>query len=247
MLKKMILFCSALVLAVAIQAQSVDDIINNYIANTGGADKWKSLKATKANANFSMSGFEFPGVMYNTNTNKMRVNVNVQGMEIVQAYDGQTGWMINPFMGGQEPQKMPAEQVEEMAKQEFESPFIDYQNKGHKVELLGEETVDGTATYKVKLSKKNGDVEFYFFDKENYVPIMSKRAVTSGPAKGQEAETYYSDYQEVNGLILPFYTETKIGGQSLQKIVIKSVELNPAVDESMFAFPEKDKPAKKKK
>jgi outer membrane lipoprotein-sorting protein len=187
----------------------------------------------------AMQGMEFPALVYAKPPKMQRVEVNVQGQQIVQAYDGETAWWINPFMGGAEPQPMPAEMAEMMTEQEFESPFIDYQKKGYTAELLGETTVEGAAVYEVKLTKKENDEEFYYFDKDDGVIIMSKKAAKSGPTKGQFAETYYSDYQEVGDFVLPFFLEVKMAGQSIQKMTFKNYEINPEIDDAIFAFPKK--------
>ncbi len=221
----------------SVQAQEVDEILKNYFESMGGLEKIKEMKSTKMEGIMSMGPMEFPGVITAMEPNLQRVDVNVQGKEIVQAYDGETAWMVNPFQGGEAAQKMPEEMAEEMVNDEFQDSFIDYKDKGHKVELLGREEVEGAETYKIKLTKKNGDIEYYYFDTEYYIPIMTKSTVKSGPGKGQEVETYLSDYQEVDGIMMPFYIETKTGGETMQKITIKEVVLNPEIEEGFFDFP----------
>jgi outer membrane lipoprotein-sorting protein len=166
--------------------------------------------------------------------------VGVQGQSIIQAYDGEDAWWINPFQTGPDPQSMPEDVAESMVKNEFEDALIDYAEKGHTVELLGTIEVDGIATYEVKLTKENSDVVYYYFDKEYYVPIMQKTEVTSGPMKGQFVETYMSDYQDVKGMMIPHFVEVKIGGSTGQTIKLQNVELNPQVDDLFFSRPKKD-------
>ncbi|MDZ4683259.1 MAG: hypothetical protein SH848_20750 [Saprospiraceae bacterium] len=229
----------ALCAFVAVQAQTADEILAKYFENTGGLDKWKSLEASKMIGTMSMQGMEFPGTIYSARPNKQRVEVSVQGKNIVQAYDGIDPWWINPFAGSEEPQKMPAEMSEEMTKAKFESEFLNYKEKGHTVELVGKETVEGTETWQIKLTKKNGDIEHHFFDAEYFVLIMTRTVISSGPMKGQNSEMYFSDYQEADGIMFPFFMESKIGGQSAQKITLKSVELNGKYDDAFFAMPKK--------
>ena len=57
--------------------------------------------------------------------------------------------------------------------------------------------------------------------------------------KGQFSETYYSDYQEVEGLMFPFFMETKMDGQSIQKLTLSSIKLNYVFPDEHFAFPKK--------
>jgi len=237
-MKTKILLTLLLVLSFLVtEAQDADEIISNYFENTGGLDAWKELKSMKIKATFDQGGMQLNAVIYRKQPDLSRTEIVVQGKTIVQAYDGETGWMINPMMGSEDPQKMPAEMEEAMKDEKFESELIDYQEKGNTVELEGTEEVEGTETYKVKLTKKNGDVEYYFFDTEYFVPIMERRAIKVGPMKGQESETYISDYQEVNGLMVPYYIEVKANGQSMQKLTIQEYALNENLADSLFKYP----------
>ncbi len=224
--------------ALAANAQTVDEILANYFDNIGGREAWEQLESTKMTSTMNMQQMEFPGTIFAARPNKQRVEVNLQGKQLIQAYDGETAWWINPFMGSEEPQKMPEAMAEEMTRQEFEIDFINYQEKGYTVSLEGPKTVEGAETFEIKLEKEDGDVYYYYFDQEYFVPIMMKTTLKSGQAKGQESETFFSDYQEVDGMMFPFFIESKIGGQSFQKITIDSIELNFAYEDDFFAFPE---------
>ncbi len=232
-------FCAA-----AAQAQTVDEILAKYHANIGGVDKLKALKTMKAVGKMSMQGMDLDFNMTMKTPNKQHMTISVQGQQIIQAFDGAEGWAVNPFGGGKEAVKLPAEQTKEMAEQKVEDEFIDYKKKGHEVKLLGKEEVDGTQCYKVELTKnKFNDQEdvtvVYYFDVENYVPIMMISYARTGPMKGAEARTYMSDYQEVNGMMMPFSTEVKANGQTVQKMTFQKVSINENVDDSLFAFPKK--------
>ena len=123
---------------------------------------------------------------------------------------------------------------------------MDYKEKGYTVELLGKETIDGAETFKIKLIKEpitvdgnqQDDISYYFFDVDNFVPIAVQSEIKTGPAKGQIGESTMSDYQEVDGMYFPFsMTQGVKGGQS-QPITIDTIELNPTVDDTEFAFPD---------
>jgi hypothetical protein len=47
-----------------------------------------------------------------------------------------------------------------------------------------------------------------------------------------------SDYQEVDGLYMPFSMTQGIKDQPGQAVIIKSIEINTVVDDSNFKFPE---------
>jgi len=238
-MKHRILTIIALFLTVSfLYAQDADEIIANYFENTGNVDNWKSLKSMKIKAVMNQSEMQIDVTIYQKRENLQRTEIQFQGKTIIQAYDGETGWMINPLMGSEASQKMDPEMVEEMKDQKFESDLLDYKEKGHSVELEGTEEIEGTETYKLKLTKKNEGVEYYFFDTEYFVPIMQRKVLKFGPGKGQETETYISDYQEVGEFMMPFFIDARINGQSMQKITFEEYSLNEKIDDSIFAMPE---------
>ncbi len=226
------------------QAPTADEIVTKYINAIGGKDKWKALKSMTISAKMSMMGMDLPMTLYSKPANKQKAVISIQGVEIVQAYDGKDAWAINPMGGGKEPQLIPAADAKELTDEEFENEFIDYKTKGHAVTYQGIEEIDGVKCYKIEMIKnKNNDkedvTEIYFFDAENYVPISVKSYARSGQMKGQEIQSYLSDYQDVNGLMVAFFNESKVGGQTVQKLTMEKVTFNDPMDDSIFAFPKK--------
>ena len=241
---KSILTTVFLLCFVASQAQTADEILAKYFSATGGLDKWKALKSRTMTGK-AFFGQDFPMTVYEKAPNRQKTVVNVQGTELIlNAYDGQDAWQLNPLQGGKDPVKLDDEAAKEVKDEEFEDDFIDYKKKGHEVTLEGTEEVDGVKCFKIKLVRnknnpKDDITELHYFDSENFVPIMQASYVRSGPQKGTEVKSYMSDYQEVNGLMFPFSLEQKINGQSLSKITIEKITLNDIKDDAIFAFPKK--------
>jgi hypothetical protein len=248
-MKKLSVVLAALVVALmgqVAQAQTVDEILAKYFANIGGLEKFKAIKTTKMEGNLilvSMGGLELPTIAYTKMPNKMKSTVNFQGMTVVAAaYDGATAWnLMPPEAGGSgSPAVLPEEAAKEIAQMaETESELIDYAAKGHTVVLEGSETIEGTDCFKIKVTKKNGKVLTYFFEKENYVPIMM-RTVMSDPMVGQaETDTFMSDYKEVDGLMMPHALEFKMKGQTVRKMVFTKVAINMDLADDIFVMPAK--------
>ncbi|MBK8502557.1 MAG: hypothetical protein IPL46_10265 [Saprospiraceae bacterium] len=226
-----------LIAVVPTDAQTVDEIISNYLENTGGKDAWKSLNSMKMSGTSSMQGMEFPITIYSKRPNYEKLEVEVQGMQIVEAYDGTTAWSINPFQGNTTATKADEEMNKEAAKKTFEDELLDYAAKGHQVERLDDAEIEGAQTFQLKLTKKTGDEQIYYFDQENFVPIMIRVFANAGPMKGAAIETYLSDYEEVQELMIPHSIMQKVNGQTFMQATMKSIELNPEIDDQIFAFP----------
>jgi len=226
----------------SVSAQTVDEIIDNYIENTGGLEAWNNLESAKFVGSASGQGMDIPVVMVQTIDGKQHLTVTFQGQEFVQfAFDGETMWSTN-FMT-MLPEKNDNETTDIMKKQsrDFPTPFLNYKDKGFTVELLGNETMEGIDTFKVQLTqepvmvdgKEEPNVSYYYFDTENFVPIAVESVVRQGPMKGQTAKTTFSDYDEVDGLYFAF--SMNMNGQP---ITFTEIVLNPEIDGSIFNFPE---------
>jgi hypothetical protein len=235
-----------LVAVTAVQAQTADEIIEKYIKNTGGKDKWLALKSVKMAGKAKQGGLEFPFVSLQAQGGKQRQAFTFQGKEIVQpAFDGNSGWNTN--MMTMKAEKMEAEDSENMKQEsaDFPDPFLNYKEKGYKVALEGKETVEGTECFKIKLTKKpikvdgkpEENVVYYFFEPENFVPVATRTVAKKGQMKGATVETTFSDYQEANGLMFPFSIGQKINGQTFMTLAVEKVETDAPVDMKEFAFP----------
>jgi outer membrane lipoprotein-sorting protein len=224
------------------QAQTVDEIIDNYLENTGGVDNWKNVKTLKFTGIVNAQGMEIPWEMYQTKDGKQALTIDLQGKKITQfAFDGESMWTTNfATMQAEKGDAETSSNMKKTAAKDFPSPFIDYKEKGYTVELVGEEIMEGTETFKIKLvqdpimvdGEETQNITFFYFDKENFVPIASEREMKQGPMKGQMLKDIMSDYDEQDGLYFP-YSMTS-GGQPL---TVKTIEVNPEIDDAVFAFP----------
>ena len=243
-MKRVYLSCVLLLLGLlTIQAQerneqiSADEIIDSYLEAIGGVENWQALTSTRMEVTMSQMGMNMQGVMIQAPPNKQRIEINAMGREIIQAYDGETAWTINPFAGGTEAQLMPPESAEQFTRQSYENDFINYAEKGHSIAYLGQQEVEGVKCYELKMTDSDGVESFNYFDSETMLLIMQKTYIPNGQLAGEAVETYFSNYQENDGLWVPTLTESKSGGSTQLSITINKVEYNLEMDESVFAFP----------
>lgn len=246
-MKKCLLLLAFLTASVAVQAQTVDEIIDKYFTQVGGKDKLAAQQSMKATGKLKVQGQELPLTVFAKAPNKTVAKVNFQGKEMVfNAFDGTTSWATNQMT--LKPEAQSSEDSENAKdEQQLQDPFIDYAKKGYKVELQGKETIDGTECHKVKLTRKpvkvdgkeEENVSYYFFSVTDNVPIMMRSILKKGQAKGQAIDSYLSDYQAVNGLMVPFTMAQKMNGQQIMSFTFDKVENNIPVDDNEFSFPGK--------
>ncbi|MDZ7292911.1 MAG: outer membrane lipoprotein-sorting protein [candidate division KSB1 bacterium] len=241
MLRKVLglVFFISILFNLTASAQTVDELISKNLEARGGMEKLKAATSMKMSGKMLFQGMEAPFTIYAARPNSVRIDMTLQGKTMVQAYDGQTAWMIMPFMGSTDPEKMPEEASKEIQEQaDFDGPLVDYKEKGHTVELIGKEDLEGTEVYKLKVTLKNGDVRYVYLDGETFVELK-----WTGIRKRQGAEfevdTYLSDYKPVDGLVFPHAIESKVKGQTMNQMTVEKIELNVPVDEAMFKMPAK--------
>lgn len=239
-----ILFC------IQASAQTVDEVIKKNIDAHGGVQKLKAVKSIKATGKIIQQGIEIPITLQQKRATMVRMDITFQGKSMVQAYDGETGWKIDPFQGSSDPEKVAGDDLKDLQEQsDIDGALVDYKAKGHTVELLGKEDVEGTPAYKLKLTLKNGDVRNIYVDADNYIElkVTSKRKTPGGEV---EIDQYLGNYKPVNGLLFPFSIESKLKGQTVSQIVLDKIELDTAIEDSIFKMPakpaEKSKPEEKK-
>jgi outer membrane lipoprotein-sorting protein len=248
MRRKLTLVVLALLCTLPLMAQEMtaQQVIDKNLAAHGGVDKLKAVKTAKASGTTMVGpggSIEAPITMYMQNPGSMRMELTVQGMTLVQAYDApsKTGWFIMPFQGKKDAEPMSADDlkdVQEQADDGIAGPFVDWQGKGYKVALLGKEKVEGSDAYKLQLTRKSGDLETYYIDADSFLEVReeSKRTVRGSEVEGV---TNYGDYKEVDGLVMPFSIESgpKDKPEQRQKININKYEFNVPLDAKMFAMP----------
>ena len=181
-------------------------------------------------------GFEAAYRQENKRPNKVRDEMTFLGLTGVTAYDGKSGWKIEPWQGKKDPESLGEDELKSIIEDaEFDDPLFDYRNKGNTAELVGTDDFEGTAVYKLRATlKSNGDVRTYFLDADTYVPI---RVDVKRTVRGDERdfEVSLGDYKAVNGIFFPFAVEigTK-GSQEKSAIAFDTIETNVAIDDRRF-------------
>ena len=234
----MLTFAVALcALTVSAVAMDVDELIDKHLEASGGKDKLKSLEAARITGKFMTQGMEFPFTMTQVRPNYLLIEAEVMGMTMTQAFDGEKGWSINPMMGSTDPQPMGDFENKSFKMQADMEGMMAFKEKGYKMEYLGEEDVEGTPCHRMKVDTNEDIVIDYFFDTE-YFLVVKQATTVKMDEQIIESQTYPSDYQDVNGLIMPMAIETRMGDMVANNIVMEKVEHNIEVDKAVFMMPE---------
>jgi hypothetical protein len=219
---------------------SVDELVSKNIEAKGGAAAINALKSLKVTGKVVVNEGKLQLAYISTKKRpgKVRAEATLQGMTLVQAYDGKDGWKISPFQGRKDPEKMSVDDCKSMIEDaEIGGPLVDWKEKGSTVSYLGTEDVDGTQAHKLKVVRKNGDVNFVYLDPEHFLDI---RIISQRLEQGAqiEVETDLGDYEKIGGIFIPFSIEAgPKNSADKQKIVLDKGEANVPVQDAVFDFP----------
>jgi len=219
------------VLAWPVSGQTADEIIDSYLKAMGGADKLRSIQSVVMEGSISVQGFEIPVKLTSVHNKGVRQDFSLNGMSGYSILTPSAGWNFNPFQGQTKPEPITADDIREGINQlDIQGPFVDYVTKGHAVELLDKEDVEGTECHKIRFTYKNGKEEFCYFDPTTFFMVRQKGKTK---ANGQEIEVVsdLSGYQpNTAGFVFPMTIGSPMG-----VITMKSVQVNGEVSEALFS------------
>jgi len=244
-LRLVISFVSAVFIVSAGFAQdknqpTVDELVSKNIEARGGADALHALQSLRLTGKMLVQQGQIQLAYLQTKKrpDEVRTESSLQGMTQIEAYDGKEGWKVSPFFGRKDPERMSADDVKTLMEDaEIDGPLVDWKTKGSKVEYLGTEDVEGTFAHKLKVVRKNGNVNFVYLDPDHFLEI---RVLTQRMRHGaqEEVETDLGDYEKAAGVFVPTSVESgRKGAPDKERIIIDKVEANVPVDEAVFHFP----------
>jgi outer membrane lipoprotein-sorting protein len=222
-------------------AYNADELVAKNVEAKGGLEKLHAIRALRLSGRMRIQGdtVELGYVALIKQPGSIRYEASLQGLTVVQAYDGKQAWQINPFQGRKDPEKLSADDAKGLAEDavDFAGPLVDYKAKGYALEYIGREDIDGTDAYELRITRANGDLTTVYLDPDYFLEI---RSVNRRIEHGVPVETVidYGDYEEVAGVFLPFSQVSGLKGSSeRQKVQFEKGEANIETHDPSFEFP----------
>ncbi len=228
-------------------AQTAEELVSKNIQAKGGMEKIKAIKSVRMTGTLNLGGGVIAAEMQeNQRPDLIREAVSLQGMTAVTAYDGTTGWQIQPFGGHKDPELMGEDDLKDLLLDaDFDGPLVDYKEKGNTVEFLGHDVVDGDDALRLKVTLKDGDVIYYYLDPDTFLEI---RKEVQEFVRGSVRESVYElgSYKPVAGVMYPFsISQGSKANPAAQTTAIEKIEVNVPINPADFAVPASLKTAEK--
>jgi len=253
---------------------SASEVADKNVAARGGLQAWRAVQTLSLTGKMGAGGnqretlavqppdgktrnsvssrpaeeVQLPFLMELKRPRKTRFELQFGGQTAVQVFDGTQGWKFRPFLNRRDVEPYTAEELKITSMQaDLDGPLVDYAAKGTKVELAGEEQVEGRDTYKLKLTMNTGKTIHVWIDATTFLEVKIEGQPRRMDGVEHPVEVYFRDYRLVDGLQIPFVLESRVlpvrktalGLKDPlvppEKIVIEKVLVNPKLDESLFS------------
>jgi hypothetical protein len=237
-MKKSVITVFAIIIALVnvAKAQTLSEVLDKHFKAVG-QEKMMAVNSFYIQAKVSQMGMEMPMEMKIKKPDMFLVTIEMQGQKMIQAFDGQKGWMIAPWVSA-DPQELSGEQLTQAKQQaNMEGELYNYEKKGSTAELMGKVNVEGKEAYRIKLTTSDGNSKDYFIDAQTFYVTKVKTKVS---AQGQtvDVEQIMSDNKTIDGIIMPMKIESK-SPMGTAFILMEEVKFNEKFDDAIFKQPAK--------
>ena len=229
--------------AVAQQSYSAEQLVAKNLEARGGAQAMAAIQSIESEGRLITPGdfeLKFKEVRKRIPSGAaIRDELSVQGLTIVQAYDGANGWRINPFQGRRDAERMSGDEARSMADTGLiNGVLLSAAAAKGTVTAGGMEDFDGTLAYKLKVVQPDGDEFVYLLDPDTFLEI---KMVESRRLRGtlQVTDFELGDYEKVAGVYYPMAIDQWGDGNPNQRsrLVIEKASANVDAPTSLFAQP----------
>lgn len=220
-------------------ARFVEALVARNIAARGGAEAWQKVKTMKLTGRMDLGqGLSVPYVLEQKRPGKMCFAFEFDKQTALQCTDGKHGWKIAPFRGRTAAEPMSETELREMA--DSSDPYgllYNYSKRDIDIDLIGHEKVGERDTIKLKLTLDKGAVRWMYLDAETALELKLE-AMRTIAGRQRLVETVYSDWQNVDGLLVAHRQETTTAGDPKPHfLTVEMVSVNLSMEDSRFAMP----------
>ncbi|MCL1893457.1 MAG: hypothetical protein FWG02_04365 [Holophagaceae bacterium] len=217
----------AVLVGQANEKPTIEQILDKHYSAMGGLEKLIEVKTTRATFKMQGGPVSVLGVIESRQPGSVRAEAEIMGQKKIEMINEDGGWDLSYS----KPTAMSKKDVDEgrFTINLFVSPFVNYSEKGSKVEYVG--TADRGKTYKVRLTTAGGNKILYFIDISSYLIAR---------VESSDTNARFSNYKMVSGINVPHeFEEPTPGAPGSMKITLQKMEINPVIDDSRFESPKK--------
>jgi len=189
---------------------TAETVVKNYVKAIGGEENLRKVNSTLVNAEVTIPGAPFKpqAIIKQMSPNKFSMELVAEGMGTLmkQNFDGESGYME------QQGRKVPMDDATLSSRKSTKGLFEELFMEPTSLNLESLTTIDGTDAYKIVVTNDDKSSIRYYDAKTGYLV----RTEETNEAQGQSVTTItdYSNYKEVDGVMMPYTMKVTTGPQS---------------------------------
>ena len=231
--------CLLLAPAGAASAQTAADLVAKNIAARGGIEKIRAITSMRVTRTVGTPFSNVKVVMLRQRPHHLRIEQTPPGRPTTARIVTPMGaWDETPQGWTARPAAIAAEALEIDA--DIDGFLIDYEQKGHRVEYAGLETVGGKPAHHLKVTLKSGAERHVYLDPATFLERRQTGSFILPNNTKVNVILDFSDWRDVAGVKFPFaIDEDRAAAGQTYAIYVESIEVNVPLDAALFTAPAK--------
>jgi hypothetical protein len=223
-----------------LRGETPEDIAAGIVHARGGYARIHDLQTERMTGTVWIGDQQGSFVREVKRPEKIRTEITLGGKAMVETYDGTTGWKLDHIAGQGQARELSPEENKRLADEaDLDGPFVDFASKGVMIEVLGKEMLGPSLVWKLKVTLRSGETEFYYVESTGYYILLreSPRASKDGIVT---SDTLYKDFRRVEGVLFPFRVLSSFNaGVPGMTLELEGVQVNGTIDDADFGKPGK--------
>ena len=218
-----------------------DSIVAHYYAAIGGRANLLADTTLRFDGHYQEGELKAQTTILWKRPYLRRVSVILSsGFTYVELFDGRDEWEFQESFDRPVQHDTGAAERAGRRGAEFDESFVDFRDKGHRVQSAGASIIEGRKANVLRVTLRDGWVKEYYFDAESGLLVALRKAM---PLHASGADvvslTYFREYKRVRKVLRPFAQEERniATGAPMNTLRWDTIEANVPIRREAFNRP----------
>jgi len=222
----------------------LDQLLEHHVNAIGGYAAVEGVNSIQIEFHLVEPEFAVDGIYAATRDGRMRVDIFADNVRVFsEGYDGARGWQLPQDAEHGSPTSPAGTRALQHGIENQLFGLHELSVRGHRLELVGLETIDNSEFYVIKVAFADGHTLWRYVNAANWLIERSRERKALHPdvdPTETTIETRFSDFREVGDDLLRAFYEMQVDlstEQTLQTTAVRQMTINPAFAPDFFECP----------
>ncbi len=217
-------------------APTIEELLAKHYQALGGLDRLAAVETLETTGSINLSGLVLPVRRLQKRPDRIREEVEIQGTQRVQAWDGREAWQVSPLEGLEKPAAMSEAAAASLRRQsDIDGPLVGFRRMGWRLELAGREPLGDSDTWKILITEGDGATQTVYLGATDF---LIKRWIVRSFAEGMgelDITVDMREYGTFDGVVRPVKQSVTTPMATIEGQF--SYRAGVAVDDAVFSLP----------